>query len=168
MNAHEFTVSALDLDAAGKLFHFPVRPEWVRRAAEGTEIEPAGNAGELEVRLSKSGTDVVLRGTLAAEFLVPCARCLEPARVVVREPLSALFVAGQGAPRNGADHPKRGRGERGDRDEEGEEAHADEADVMSYDGETVVLDDLVRDEILLAVPMIPLCSESCAGIRPPG
>ena len=31
----------------------------------------------------------------------------------------------------------------------------------------MVLDDLVRDELLLGIPMIPLCSEGCPGIRPP-
>ena len=41
-----------------------------------------------------------------------------------------------------------------------------EADTLPYDGETVVLDDLVRDELLLGVPMIPLCSEDCPGMSP--
>ena len=41
-----------------------------------------------------------------------------------------------------------------------------DADVIPYDWETVVLDDLVRDELLLGIPMIPLCSEACPGIRP--
>jgi uncharacterized protein len=42
----------------------------------------------------------------------------------------------------------------------------EQADMIPYDGETLVLDELVRDELLLGVPMIPLCSEDCAGIRP--
>jgi len=43
---------------------------------------------------------------------------------------------------------------------------SDEADIDAYDGETVVLDDFVREAILLEIPIFPLCSESCAGIRP--
>jgi uncharacterized protein len=42
----------------------------------------------------------------------------------------------------------------------------EQADLISYDGETLVLDDLVRDELLLGIPMIPLCSEACPGIQP--
>jgi uncharacterized protein len=38
--------------------------------------------------------------------------------------------------------------------------------MIAYDGETLVLDDLVRDELLLGIPMIPLCSEACPGIQP--
>ena len=33
-----------------------------------------------------------------------------------------------------------------------------------YDGETVVLDDLVREAIVLELPISPLCSEDCAGM----
>jgi uncharacterized protein len=47
------------------------------------------------------------------------------------------------------------------------ELSEEEADILPYDGETVVLDDLVRDELVLETPMIPLCSEACPGIRPP-
>jgi len=44
------------------------------------------------------------------------------------------------------------------------EMASSEADVLPYDGENVVLDDLVRDDLLLEIPMIPLCSEDCPGI----
>jgi len=43
---------------------------------------------------------------------------------------------------------------------------SEEADIDTYDGETVVLDDLVREAILLEIPIFPLCSEDCTGIRP--
>jgi uncharacterized protein len=115
-------------------------------------VGPGGKDGELDLRLSKSGKDVVVRGNVTAELTVECARCLQPARVVVREPLSGLLVP---------------TGElSGDSHSDEAELTPEEADVMPYDGETVVLDDFVRDELLLGVPMIPLCSESCPGISP--
>jgi uncharacterized protein len=144
----EFSISVHDLDAAGRQFRLPVRAAWIRGALEATEVGPGLDDGQLELRLSKSGTDVVVRGTLQAELTVPCARCLQPARVVVREELSALALATSTA--------------RGNDDEEG----PDDADTIAYDGDSLVLDDLVRDELLLGIPMIPLCSEACPGIRP--
>jgi uncharacterized protein len=154
MNAHEFSIASGDLDASGKRFRFVVRAAWIRSALENTGLSPAGTDGDLEVRLSKSGTDVVVRGALTAELHAPCARCLQPARVAVTEQIGALVVpAGSQT-----------TGQHGPADEE--DLVADQADVIPYDGETVVLDDLVRDELLLGVPMIPLCSESCPGIRP--
>jgi len=150
---HEFAIPLLDLDAGGKPFRFPIRAAWMRSVLEGTEVAPGGADGELDLRLSKSGTDVVIRGSLRADLTVPCGRCLEPAVVVIREAISALAVPG--APvRSGSDH------------EDDADLPPEQADVMPYDGETLVLDDLVRDELLLGIPMIPLCSEGCPGISP--
>ena len=54
----------------------------------------------------------------------------------------------------------------GDGDDEDADLAPEQADMIPYDGDTLVLDDLIRDELLLGVPMIPLCSEGCTGIRP--
>jgi uncharacterized protein len=123
----------------------------MRHALEGTPVALGGADGKLALRLSKSGTDVVIRGTLKADLVVPCARCLEPAKITVREDVSALAV------------PRAALREVAGGDDD---ADPETADMIPYDGETLVLDDLVRDELLLAVPMIPLCSEGCEGISP--
>ena len=157
--AHEFSIPVHDLDAAGKRFCFAVPSSWIRGALEGTAVGAAGADGKLDVRLSKSGTDVVIHGTLRAEVLVACARCLELAPVVVSEPVTALAV-----PASAGRTAVSSAGRKADEDEV--ELATGESDLMAYDGETVVLDDLVRDELLLGIPMIPLCSEACPGIRP--
>jgi uncharacterized protein len=151
MAHHEFSIPVGDLDAAGKQFVFAVRAGWMRGALEGHEATTAGRDGELDVRASKSGNDVIVHGTLKAELSVPCARCLEPVRVAIDHPVSVLMVAGP--------HSRRGKGN------EEHELTAEEADTLPYDGETVVLDDFVRDELVLETPMIPLCREDCPGIR---
>ena len=46
------------------------------------------------------------------------------------------------------------------------EFSSDEAEHDTYDGETVVLDDFIREALLLELPNFPLCSEACPGIRP--
>jgi len=153
MAEHEFAIPVRDLDAAGKPFRFPVTAAWLRTALEGTDVANGGGDGTLEVRLSKSGTDVVVRGTLEAQLTVPCARCLEPAHVPVKEDISALVVPAT-ATRDAA----------GAQDDD--DIAPEQADLIAYDGETVILDELVRDELLLGIPMIPLCSEGCPGIRP--
>jgi uncharacterized protein len=153
MSPHEFSIPVHDLDAAGKAVQLPIRASWLRSALEGTDVGASSTDGSVDLRVSKSGADVVIRGTVRAELTVTCARCLEPARVAVREELSALAVLG-----SPEDATSGGVGE----DED--DGSADDADTIAYDGDTVVLDDLVRDELLLAIPMIPLCSESCPGI----
>jgi uncharacterized protein len=153
MADREFSILVRDLDAAGKPFAFPVRVAWIRSALEGTDVQADEGDGRLELRLSKSGTDVVIRGTLEAALTVPCARCLQPAGIPIRSSLGALAVPATAMrEQSGA--------------QEDDDLSPEQADLIPYDGETLVLDELVRDELLLGVPMIPLCSEACPGIRP--
>lgn len=150
-NDTEFSIPISDLDAAGKPYEFPVRAAWLRGVLEGHEATPVGEDGHLAVRLSKSGTDVVVHGSLTASLTMPCARCLEPVAIAVKQPITALLVPRSKLRQEGMDEY---------------EFSAADADMLPYDGETVVLDDLVRDELLLETPMIPLCSEDCPGMTP--
>jgi uncharacterized protein len=155
MTTHEFEIPIHDLDAGGKEYRFDVRASWIRGALEDCDASAGDKDGELDVRVSKSGTDVVVHGRLKAELSAPCARCLKPAAIPVDIALSALMVPASEV-----------KGSRGPEDEY--EFSADEADILPYSGDVVVLDDLVRDELALEVPMIPLCSEDCPGMeRPP-
>jgi uncharacterized protein len=118
----------------------------------------------------------VVHGTLKAELTVPCARCLAPVRLSIAQPLSLLFVPGKVTPPPVAPKAEKaalgakGEPKRKKRAEPEEyEISPEEADTLPYDGETVVLDDVVRDELILETPIFPLCSEDCAGMSaPPG
>ena len=199
MGAHEFEISVSDFDSAGKDYVFPVRAAWLRGVFEGTEIRSGGSDGEVSVRVSRSGTDVVVHGHLHADLVMPCARCLADANVTVDGPLAVLMVPakklakaspkveaksggknGEATEKKSEARPDKAAGKNIDhkadkkkatkrRDDENDdyEFSPDEADVAPYDGDTVVLDDVVKDEILLEIPMIPLCSEDCPGISPP-
>ena len=149
----EFPVSIADLDAGGREFKFPVRAAWVRGALEDTGATAAGADGNLDVRVSKSGRDVVVRGTLDIDLQTQCARCLSDVTIHLSHPLTALMVPASEI--------------RGGRDGDEVELTAEDLDVLPYSGETIALDDLVRDELVLEVPIVPLCSEDCAGISPP-
>ena len=154
MSAQEFTIKTLDLDAGGKDFRFVVRAPWIRSVLEGHEATSTTRDGAIAVRASKSGLDVVVHGTLDASLTLPCARCLEPFEIDVHSDLSVIYVPGSKVK---------------DAEDKGEVEYTledAEADTLPYDGETVVLDDLVRDELLLEAPMIPLCSDDCPGMSP--
>lgn len=154
MSAHEFTIKTTELDAGGKDYRHAIRAPWLRGVLEDHEAKATDKDGKLEVRASKSGHDVVVHGTIDAVLRVPCARCLEPVDLDIHSDVSVLYVPGDRAK---------------DASEDGEVEYTledAEADTLPYDGETVVLDDLVRDELLLGVPMIPLCSDDCPGMSP--
>jgi uncharacterized protein len=154
MSEHEFPIPVSELDAGGKEYRFAVRPSWMRGQLEDHEAKAGEREGSVVVRASKSGHDVVVNGRLEAELTVPCARCLEPFSLPIKTELAVLYAPAA-------------KVKTADKDEY--EFSSEEADTLPFDGETVVLDDLVKDELLLEIPMIPLCSEACPGMgTPPG
>lgn len=154
MSAPEYRIKITDLDAGGKDYRFVIRAPWIRGILEGHEAKCTDKDGAVAVRASKSGHDVVVHGTLDARLQVPCARCLELFEIDLHSDLSVIYVPGAKIKDAGPD---------GEVEYTLEDA---EADTLPFDGENVVLDDLVRDELLLEIPMIPLCSEACPGMSP--
>ncbi len=59
------------------------------------------------------------------------------------------------------------RGSTSHDDDEGRELSDDEASLDTYEGDDVVLDEFVREAILLEMPYFPLCSEACPGMAAP-
>ncbi|HEX4514919.1 MAG TPA: DUF177 domain-containing protein [Polyangiaceae bacterium] len=142
-------ISASELDAGGKEYTLPIPNAWLKTALGDSDATAQGD-GAIDVRISKSGSDVVVHGKAKADVQVPCARCLEPVKVTLHPEISVLMV-----PASKIKHERE------------HEMASSEADVLPYDGDNVVLDDLVRDDLLLEIPMIPLCSEDCPGIASP-
>jgi uncharacterized protein len=119
----------------------PVTSEWLASACPDFEPRPGPNGLALRGRLSRTGDDYLLVGHIGGVLETTCARCLEPARVAVDASLAVTFVPA-------------------DEDED----LGEDADVVGFAGGEINVADEVRDEILLAVPLQTLCSDSCRGL----
>ncbi|KIG18201.1 hypothetical protein DB30_01705 [Enhygromyxa salina] len=121
-----------------------------------------GGIARLELMLQTDRT-LLVRGQLELRYLVPCARCLEPAPVDVGGELGDLCVTFVPADRvrSWAEFS----GEPGQEDEI-EPLETSELDEIGYQGTTVDLCALVSEQLLLAYPMRALCSrgEACRGL----
>jgi uncharacterized protein len=129
----------------------------------GTVSGSANGAGRLSGRLSRSGSDIVVRGRLITAVQVACVRCLEPAAIRVSADLSLLLQLRKSSQSRKPSRRQPSRRLPGDVEIE-HEFTAAEADLDTYDGETVELDRFVRELILLEIPSFPLCRMSCPGI----
>jgi uncharacterized protein len=170
-------ISAASIPVEGMAIDVTVPSRWLDAALADAklsvgvgdwEARSIGQGGHLHARLSRSGQDIVVRGHVAAEIVLACVRCLGPTHIPVDgelslllRPLSRAALAHHAA----AGRPARADGSERDSDPE-HEFSAEEADVDGYDGETVVLDEFVREAILLELPQFPLCSDGCVGIPP--
>ena len=193
--APSFLLDLQNLDAAGKSLQQPIPVTWLQKAFEGLdgEVDATDQEGRVEVRYSRSGTDLIVHGRVRAQVAVPCSRCLRPVTVPIDTELSLLLVpassakAGfargkQGGPgakkkpaagdsakaapkKDARDKATRARPGRGDGDEY--EFQSSDADLDVYEGDEVALDPFVREAILLEVPPFVLCSDDCGGIAPP-
>ena len=148
--------AANDVQLEGLAVKVELTPDWLDAALAGTNLRAhrdGAEGGRVAGRLSRSGQqDIVVRAHITAEVEASCVRCLSPSHLSVDAELSLLLQ-----PQSRSDMRKRSH--------DGEhEFAAHEADLDVYDGETVVLDDFVREAILLEVPAFPLCRESCPGL----
>jgi len=123
----------------------PVTAEWFAAACPDLDARPASSGLAFRGRLTKSGNDYLLRGTLAGALETPCARCLEPARLTIDAPMAVTFVSTD-ASEPGLDD--------------------DDPDVVTFAGSDIDVGEEIRDEILLAIPVGPLCTPTCRGLCP--
>lgn len=151
------TVHAKDVDVAGIPLRAELPAPWLSELLDVPELS-VPDAGKVDVRLTRSRQFIVVRGRAEAHVHAPCARCLQPVPLSLNAELTLLLKPDSEAP-----------GRRG-RDRDGEEEYefsAEEAEIDTFDGETVILDGFVREALLLEIPQFPLCSEDCAGIAQP-
>lgn len=110
----------------------------------------------LTAELSKHNVTVLCNGTLTGKLSVPCQRCLGPARVDVDQRIHTVFV------------PPSSSLSSSDGEDSGQEQDddVDDVDYAHHDGETIDLLPIVREYIILAVPITVYCNEDCRGLCP--
>lgn len=113
---------------------------------EGAEAE-AGTRLHLEV----INEEVLIRGAIEAHMDLECSRCLKKYGSDLKIPLDLAC----------AEAPEAVEGE-----EEDVELADDDLDTCYYREGVIDLGELIREQVLLAAPMKPLCSDTCKGLCP--
>ncbi len=93
--------------------------------------------------------DIRIMGKLETSLEVPCARCLEPVLYPVERSFDLLYRP------LGIDS---GHQELSITDAE--------AEIGYYEGEGVLLEDALREQVLLALPVKTICRDDCKGLCP--
>lgn len=121
--------------------------------AQGIDLADAGAALAGDLRLQghvrKAGEEMVLEGTLRAPFNLVCSRCLKDFLRHFQFDVSATYV-----------QPPEGRSAKGaatDLDEDN--------GIMFFDDEIDLLNG-VHEDLVLNIPVKPLCKEDCRGLCP--
>jgi len=115
------------------------------RLSQASPLEAEGSAELLPHTLG----EIRVRGHLAVTLQCDCNRCLEPARF----PIDSSFDLFYRPTASGA----------GDEEVEIDEG---EAEIAFYEGAGIELKDILREHVLLNMPMQRVCRDNCLGICP--
>jgi len=112
---------------------------------------PEGHPVELELRLESVMEGVLVTGTARATAEGECVRCLEPLEQELEADFQEMFSY--------PDADDRGRVKA----EPADDAEDDEDRLFLEDG-LFDLEPVLRDAVVLALPMQPVCQEDCPGL----
>ena len=95
----------------------------------------AGSPVAVDLQLERVPEGIVVRGTLSAAWSAACSRCIEPVGGEISVHVDELF-----------------------------ELNPLEGETYKLDEDVIDLEPMVRDALLLELPLAPLCSPDCAGL----
>ncbi len=115
-------------------------------APEGFRVEligvPVGAPVQLRLRLEAVMEGVLVSGDVEVPLVGQCARCLDDIEDTLTLPVQELF-AYEGSTT---------------------EATSEEDEVRLVEGERIDLEPMVRDAVVLALPLSPTCTDDCSGL----
>jgi uncharacterized protein len=101
------------------------------------------------LRLDKVEDDIMARGVLNGDVELQCSRCLKNFPLHISSQVNVVY------------HPAKEIAKSEQRQLKG-----DELDTAFYTGDVIETNDLLREQLILNIPMKPLCSPDCKGFCP--
>jgi len=148
----EFKIAELEREPAD--FDLEVKPGAIDFGEEAEQAGMLATSGRAEVIHEHRGLrevvpDIRLKGRYSGRFEVPCARCLEPVEIPLSAEFDLLFrpmgVDG-GSPERSITAP--------------------ETEIGYYQRDSLSLEDVLREQVLLSLPVRTLCKPDCKGLCP--
>ena len=150
--AMEFKISELEREPIE--FDLQFKPGSIDFGEEAGQSGKLATSGRAEVIHEHRGpkeivADIRLRGQFAGDFELPCARCVDPVVTHLAAEFDLIFrPAGVDA-----ENPERS-------------ITAPETEIGYYQKDSLLLEDVLREQVLLSLPVRTLCKPDCKGLCP--
>lgn len=150
----------------------PIKPEVLQGALTDSEGFVLVSSSPLAASFKRVSGRVFVRGHFSAELNAPCKRCTADVPVPIDVEFSLRMVPEPTAPRvdESAD-PAAARPRRKFQKKEDDgmapvaaSFELDEIDAEPFNGKTIDLDPVVREQVMLALPVSVLCRDDCKGL----
>jgi uncharacterized metal-binding protein YceD (DUF177 family) len=158
-----FVVLLADLESGPREVTFALTESWLRDV-----LEPAGasarGAGSVTLELTKQGHEVMIRGQASYGATLPCVVTLDPVNYDLKPEIFLMLKQGKPKPTGAMRGPKgeskqvarAPKRKRRSGEENSELEHsAEETAPDTFEGDEIVLDDFIREFILLELPLYP-------------
>ena len=143
-----FVVDLTMLEAGPVVIRRDIPLEWLKKRLIYYEFEAEPRVAEVDVRVERTGNGILVRGEVRADISTFCGTCLKDIVIDVRSNVSTFLV-----PRTAFDKTR-----------EDMELTPEDLDREYYEGDTLTLDDLLGDALMLELPMNPRCRDNCPGL----
>ena len=145
-------ITPLDLQNEPLLFRESIAPGAIDYAPDTRQVGSLPVAGKADLIVEHRGPqevveDIRVRAEYNGTFEVLCARCVEPVTTPLAGEFDLLF------------RPEAADAETGER-----AITEDETEIGYYGKAGLLLEDVVREQVLLSLPGRTLCSEDCKGL----
>ena len=161
-----------EIQEAGLKRSEPIKPEVLSSALADSEGFALVSSTPLQASFKKVSGRVFVQGHFSATLTAPCKRCTTDVPVPLDIAFSLRMVPEAMAPR--ADDTVEGavpkiRRKYSKKEDDGQSAVAasfelDEIDAEPFNGKTIDLDPVVREQVLLALPVSVVCRDDCKGL----
>ncbi len=110
------------------------------------------NPVQIHLRVFRVQQMVEVEGRVSTEATFSCSRCLNKFRFIIEEEFACTFA--------------RQLPEVYDEDNEEEELQAEDLGLVLYQGDHIDLTEEIQEQVIMGLPVQPLCSETCKGLCP--
>jgi uncharacterized protein len=147
-------ITPLQLEKEPFLFEEIIPAATLEYAPDVEQTGPLAVTGRADLLVEHRGhkievADIRLRAAYKGDFHLLCARCLEPVPQSLAGSFDLLF------------RPQAVDAETGER-----AISPDETEIGYYEESGLLLEDVVREQVLLSLPPRTLCTEDCKGLCP--
>ncbi|MBL9037729.1 MAG: DUF177 domain-containing protein [Archangium sp.] len=152
------------------------RPVLETALADGGDFRLVSST-PLTASFSRISGRVHVKGSFSATVTAPCKRCVDPVELTIPVAFSLRMVREQQKPDDDEEDepapaaaPTKRKGRKGHKnhdngqDELAANFELDEIDAEPFDGKVIDLDPVVREQVVLALPLSVLCRDDCKGL----
>ena len=138
-------ISLLSIAAGGQNFEHRCTPDELDLSAHAFTLS---ESAQISGRIKPSGKDFNVTGELATKVSISCDRCLRDLFIPVHETFKLVYVPVVEARSSHGEH----------------EVNVQELDFVYLEDDELDVDQLIRDQLELALPTRILCRDDCRGL----